>query len=58
VKDDFEQKGYKVEVTNKVQNGKSLYKVWVGSYKTREDAEKAKKELKTKFGLNVIVVER
>ncbi|MBI5214713.1 MAG: SPOR domain-containing protein [Ignavibacteriae bacterium] len=58
VKSSFEEKGYKVEVASKVQNGKSLYKVWVGGYKTRDDAEKASKEVKSKFGLSSMVIER
>ncbi|TAK57635.1 MAG: hypothetical protein EPO24_09645, partial [Bacteroidetes bacterium] len=58
LKESFEQKGYRVEVVNKVQNGKSLYKVWVGAYKTRGDAEKASKTVKTATGLNSMVIER
>ena len=58
VKSSFEEKGYRVEIASKVQNGKSLYKVWVGSYKTRVDAEKALKDVKAKFGLNAMVIER
>lgn len=58
VKSSFEEKGYKVEVASKVQNGKSLYKVWVGGYRSREEAEKASKEVKSKFGLSSMVIER
>ena len=58
LKSSFEQKGYRVEIANKVQNGKSLYKVWVGSYKTREEAEKAAKDMKSKFRLSSMVIER
>ncbi len=58
LKDSFEQKGYRVEVANKVQNGKSLYKVWVGAYKTHDAALKASKEVKAKYRLNAMVIER
>ncbi len=58
VKSTFEEKGYKVEVASKIQNGKSLYKVWVGGYRSREEAEKASKEVKSKFGLSSMVIER
>ncbi len=58
LKDSFEQKGYQVEVANKVQNGKSLYKVWIGSYKTHDSALKASKDVKSKYRLNAMVIER
>ncbi len=58
LKESFEQKGYRVEIANKVQNGKSLYKVWVGSYKSHEEAAKASKDVKSRYGLNAMVIER
>ncbi len=54
----FEDRGYRVEITNKVRNGKSLYLVWVGSYKSADEAKKAGRQVKSKYKIDSIVVER
>ncbi len=54
----FEDKGLTVEVTNKVRGGRSLFLVWVGSYATAEDARRFGKEVRTKYNIDSIVVER
>ena len=57
-KDYFENAGMTVEITNKVRGGRSLYLVWVGSYRTAEDAKAAATEIKKKHKTNSLVVER
>ena len=54
----FENLGMAVEITNKVRGGKSLYLVWVGGYRTTEDAKAAAKDIKKKHKTDSIVVER
>jgi cell division protein FtsN len=54
----FEEKGYSVEVTNKVRGGRSLFLVWVGSYASADDAKRAGKDVRGKFNIDSIVVER
>ena len=54
----FENKGFKAEITNVVQDGKSYYKVWIGSYRTAEEAKKASKSVKSKYKIESMVVER
>jgi cell division septation protein DedD len=57
-KDFFEDLGYAAEITNKVRGGKSLHLVWVGSFKTADEAMRFGKEVKTKHKISSIVVER
>jgi cell division protein FtsN len=47
-----------VEITNKVRGGRSLYLVWVGGYRTTDEAKAAAKEIKQKHKTDSIVVER
>ncbi len=54
----FEDKGFVVEITNKVRGGRSLYLVWVGSFRNADDAKKFGKEVRTKYNIDSIVVER
>jgi cell division protein FtsN len=54
----FEELGYQVVITNKVKSGKSLFLVWVGAYPTAEDAVKASYEIKKKYNIESIVVQR
>ncbi len=54
----FDDLGYKVEITNKIRNGRSLYLVWVGSFKTIEDARAIVKEIKKKFKIDSLIIER
>ena len=57
-KDFFENLGYEIEITNKVRSGKSLYLVWAGSFATPEEAHKFGKEVKSKYNMDSIVIER
>jgi hypothetical protein len=54
----FEEKGLTVEVTNKVRGGRSLFLVWVGSYVTADEARRFGKEVRSKYSIDSIVVER
>jgi len=54
----FEDKGFTVEVTNKVRGGRSLFLVWVGSYGTADEARRFGKEVRSKYNIDSIVVER
>jgi len=54
----FEDSGYTVEITNKIRNGKSLFLVWVGNYKTPEDARTVAKEIKSKYKIDSFFLER
>lgn len=54
----FEEKGFSVEMTNKVRGGKSLFLVWVGSYRTAEQAKSIARQVKLKYRIDSIVVER
>lgn len=50
--------GYEVEVTNKIRAGKSLYLVWVGNFRSAEEANKFKDEIKQKFKIESITVQK
>ena len=54
----FEDLGYSVEITNKIRSGRSLYLVWIGSYKTADEARVAGKEVKSKYKIDSIIVEK
>jgi len=54
----FEDLGYTVEVVNKIRGGRSLYLVWVGSFKTADEALRSGREIKTKYKIDSIIVER
>ena len=54
----FEKLGYEVQVTNKVRGGKSFFLVWVGSFKTPDEAMRFGKEVKAKHKIDSIVVEK
>ena len=54
----FEDLGYTAEITNKVRGGKSLHLVWVGTYRNATEAMKFGREIKAKYKINGIVVER
>ena len=54
----FESRGYSAEVTNKVRNGKSYFVVWVGSYRTPDEAKKTSKVFNSKYKVSSIIVER
>ena len=54
----FEDLGYTVEITNKVRGGRSLYLVWVENFRTTDEARTFGKEVKVKYKIDSIVVER
>jgi cell division septation protein DedD len=54
----FEKEGYTSNIFTIVTNGKKLYKVWVGEYRTYEEAKQFTVEIKKKFNLASIVVSR
>jgi cell division septation protein DedD len=54
----FEDWGYQVEITNKVRSGKSLYLVWVGNFRTAEEAVKSGYEIKQKYNIETITVQK
>jgi len=54
----FDDLGYSVDITNKIRGGRSLYLVWVGNYRTAEEARIAGRELKAKTKIDAIIVER
>ncbi len=54
----FEDVGYTAEITNKVRNGRSLHLVWVGSYVNSAEAMRVAKEIKLKYKIDSIVVEK
>jgi len=46
------------EITNKIRSGRSLHLVWVGSYANAEEARQAGREIKSKYKIDSIVVEK
>lgn len=54
----FEEKGLSVEITNKVRGGRSLFLVWVGSYATADEAKRFGREVRSKYNIDSIIVER
>jgi cell division septation protein DedD len=54
----FEDAGYQVVMNNKTRSGHSVYLVWVGSYKTTDEARTVAKAIKSKFKIDAIIVEK
>lgn len=54
----FVDRGYQVEVTNKIRAGKSLYLVWIGNFNSTEEAAKVKDEIKLKYNIESITVQK
>jgi cell division septation protein DedD len=54
----LEDRGYTAEITNRVRGGRSLYLVWTGSYRTRDEARAALAEIQSRYNITPIVVER
>jgi cell division septation protein DedD len=54
----FEKEGYISNIFTIVTHGKKLHKVWVGEYKTYEEAKHLTEEIKKKYNLVSIVVSR
>lgn len=54
----FQELGYTVDISNKIRGSRSLYLVWVGSFKTIEEARAAVKDVRTKYNVESIIVQR
>lgn len=54
----FERENYSSNIFTIVNNGRKLHKVWVGEFQTYEDAKRFTGEIRSKFGLESIVVSR
>jgi cell division septation protein DedD len=54
----FEDRGYTVEVTNKIRAGKSFYLVWVGTFGSVEEARATVQEIKKKYKIDSMIVEK
>jgi cell division septation protein DedD len=54
----FEELEYQVEITNKVRSGRSLFLVWVGTYPNAEEAVRVSFEIKKKYNIESIIVQR
>ncbi|MBI5476618.1 MAG: SPOR domain-containing protein [Ignavibacteriales bacterium] len=54
----FDDLGYKVEIVNKVRNGRNLFLVWIGNFKTMEEARSIVREIKSKYKIDSMIVER
>lgn len=54
----FENLGYSTEITNKVRGGRSLFVVLVGSFDTAADAKVVARQVKSKYKISPMVVER
>jgi hypothetical protein len=54
----FEELGFTAEIMNKVRNGKSLHLVWVGHFPASAEAIKFRDDIKSRFKISGIVVER
>jgi len=58
LKKQFEEAGYVSNIFTINRDGKKLHKVWVGEFQTQKDAKVFMGEVKSKFGLDAIVVSR
>jgi cell division septation protein DedD len=54
----FEELGYPVEIQNKVRDGRSFYLVWVGQFRTADEARRFAAEVRSKHKMESIVVSR
>jgi tetratricopeptide (TPR) repeat protein len=54
----FEDIGVNVEITNKVRSGRSLYLVWAGSFTSSDEAKAFGKQIRQKYKIDSIVVEK
>lgn len=54
----FDNLGYDVEVANRVRADKKMFLVWVGNFKTAEDAVKIGYDIKQKYNIEAITVQR
>ena len=54
----FQNIGESVDILNKVKSGRSFYLVWIGNFRSYEEARKFANELKARYKIEPIVVER
>jgi len=54
----FEDRGYSVEITNKIRSGKSFYLVWIGNYNNIDEARIVVREIKDKYKIESMIVEK
>ena len=54
----FDNAGYPVEILNKVKRGRSFYLVWIGNFKSYDEARKFGNEIKGRYKIDAIVVGR
>lgn len=54
----FEERGYTVEVISRVRDGRSLYVVLVGSYRTYDEAKARAADIKQRFNVDSFVLSR
>jgi cell division septation protein DedD len=54
----FENLGYSAEITNKVRGGKSLFVVLVGSFDSTNEAKVVARQVKSRYKISPMVVER
>jgi cell division septation protein DedD len=54
----FEERGYAVEVISRVREGRSLYTVLVGTYRTYDEAKSRAAEIKQRFNIDSFVLSR
>lgn len=54
----LEEHGYQVEICNTIRANKNLHLVWLGSFENRESALTVKNEIKMKFNIDSIIIER
>ncbi|MFH0988521.1 MAG: SPOR domain-containing protein [bacterium] len=54
----FEKEKYSTTIFTLMNNGRKFYKVWVGEFRTQDEAKKFSEQFKKKFKINAIVVSR
>lgn len=54
----FEERGYTVEVISRVRDGRSMYVVLVGAYRTYDEAKARAAEIKQRFNIDSFVLSR
>jgi tetratricopeptide (TPR) repeat protein len=54
----FQNIGQPIDILNKVKGGRSFYLVWVGNFKSYEDARKFGSDLRARYKIEPLVVER
>ena len=52
----YESEGFRVDLRTKLAEGETMYLVWVGSYKTREEAREARERIKKRYGGDPFIV--